>query len=264
VDHTCKTICYTSTVMSLDSFVVRTYDRKPHQVKPTKQKASRQSSLFECKKVVVLESVMHLNTELVALADDILGGSGKPDHEADTSPATETTDTSRSVSRTRAILDELTVAFIALETLEQTKIGKVVNRFVKDQGHPYVELREKATALIEKWKTTVKEGKLRRKRHEHVRKPVVSHTTTEKACKPSQRAIHHRHGASYCRPPNPSLNFIGMKRERSVEVTCGNSSTKRYLSAQQVERIRLNKEEALARLNKKYATVLGHENRGSA
>ena len=57
----------------------------------------------------------------------------------------------------------------------------------------------------------------------------------------------------------PSL--IGMKRERSVEVTCGNSSTKRYLSAQQVERIRLNKEEALARLNKKYATVLGHENR---
>jgi len=245
--------------MSLDSFVVRTYDRKPHKVKPTKQKASRQSSLFECKKVVVLESVMHLNTELVALADKILGGSGKPNQEA-----TETTDTSRNVSRARAILDELMVAFIALETLEKTKIGKVVNRFVKDQGHPYAELRERATALIEKWKTTVKEGKSRRKRHEHVRKPVVSHGATEQPCKPSQRATHHRHGTSYARPPNPSLNFIGMKRERSVEVACGNSSTKRYLSAQQLERIRLNKEKALARLNEKYATVLGNDDRGSA
>ena len=45
-------------LITMDKFLIRTYDRKPMKVKKTVQKKMRQSTLHACKKVVILEKIV--------------------------------------------------------------------------------------------------------------------------------------------------------------------------------------------------------------
>ena len=74
-------------------------------------------------------------------------------------------DDSIAIKRVRAIFKELEAAFIALETLEETKIGKIVNKWAsKKRNLKYEDVRQQAANLVSKVKDTVREKAQLRKR----------------------------------------------------------------------------------------------------
>jgi hypothetical protein len=85
-----------------------------------------------------------------------------------TSPTSPTTEENRLEQRILTILQRLQAIHIALETLENTGIGKVVKRLTKPtKPHKRMfpdRVIGEAKRLIAKWRTTAEEGLSRRKR----------------------------------------------------------------------------------------------------
>ena len=304
----------------MDKFLVRTYDRKPMKVKKTVQKKMRQSTLHACKKVVIIENVASLKHELddiikVLIPRNVGGSQEKPSgtssdnvavsagglgdkegkfrlpqgNEVDATEKKSSDenkiDIERLVRRSSSILDELEAAFISLETLEKTGLGRTVNMFAKRKSkHPYDTLLEKASKLVKKWKEKVEEGSDRRKRHRNVRKPVVSkhvETSTSNSYGTSGHNISNRsgqHRSKYHDRYRNSLSSLDFRRfgsqaqekrfldsqqhflsrntttsgkKRKHEDSVESNQVKRRLTHEQLERIKRNKELALQKLNAK-------------
>ena len=255
-------------LITMDKFLVRTYDRKPMKVKKTVQKKMRQSTLHACKKVVIIENVASLKHELddivkvliphnangsqevpsgtsdnVTVSAGSLGDkegkfrlpqSNEADATEEKSGGKNKIDIERLVRRSSCILDELEAAFISLETLEKTGLGRTVNMFAKRRSkHPYDTLREKASKLVKKWKEKVEEGSDRRKRHRNVRKPVVSkhvETSTSNSYGTSGHNISNRsgqHRSKYHDRYRNSLSSLDFRRFGSQ------AQEKRFLDSQQ-------------------------------
>ena len=252
-------------LITMDKFLIRTYDRKPMKVKKTVQKKMRQSTLHACKKVVIIENVASLKHELddivkvliphnangsqevpsgtsdnVTVSADSPGDneglpqSNEADATEEKSGGKNKIDTERLVRRSSCILDELEAAFISLETLEKTGLGRTVNMFAKRRSkHPYDTLREKASKLIKKWKEKVEEGSDRRKRHRNVRKPVVSKHAEASTSKSYDSSGHHQlnrngqHRPKYHDRYRNSLSSLDFRRFGSQ------AQEKRFLDSQQ-------------------------------
>eukprot|EP00944_MAST-04C_sp_MAST-4C-sp1_P010333 g10333.t1 len=300
----------------MDKFLIRTYDRKPMKVKKTVQKKMRQSTLHACKKVVIIENVASLKHELDDIvkvliphnangSQEVLSGtsdnvtvsadspgdneglpqSNEADATEEKSGGKNKIDTERLVRRSSCILDELEAAFISLETLEKTGLGRTVNMFAKRRSkHPYDTLREKASKLIKKWKEKVEEGSDRRKRHRNVRKPVVSKHAEASTSKSYDSSGHHQlnrngqHRPKYHDRYRNSLSSLDFRRfgsqaqekrfldsqqhflsrnmatagrKRKYEDSTDSNQGKRCLTHEQLERIKRNKDLALQKLNAK-------------
>ena len=302
--------------ITMDKFLIRTYDRKPMKVKKTVQKKMRQSTLHACKKVVILENVASLKRELDGIVKILIpcnnngsvettsgmsqsealhtgGNEGKGNvprgNESDTTEkkisVENKVDTERLVRRSSSILDELEAAFISLETLEKTGLGRTVNMFAKRKSkHPYDSLREKASKLVKRWKEKVEEGSDRRKRHRKVRKPVLSkpleastsngydssshnssdrngknRSTYQDRYRNSLSSLDFRRFGSQAQEKRflesqqhfLSRNVAGMKRKHEDSAETKGNGVKRPLTREQLERIKRNKELALQKLNAK-------------
>ena len=65
-------------------------------------------------------------------------------------------------------------AFIALETLEETKIGKIVNKWAsKKRNLKYEDVRQQAASLVSKWKDIVREKAQLLQNHQVIRGHAV-------------------------------------------------------------------------------------------
>ena len=262
----------------MDRFLVRKDDRKQHRVKQTKLKKYKQSSIFSCKKVVRLESINELKIELEELslgilidpsaADDEKGpddddnddattaARGAPSDEDDPIESPPYDDDHRSVAmkRVRAIFDELSSAFIALETLEATKIGKIVNKWAsKKRNVQHEDVRQQAADLVNKWKQTVREKKQLRKRRKKVFEAPSSSSARHRGT-----VVSSRDRRAFKDGNMSSCNFLGYKspprdrkRRHSEFVPPTNVSTTSKPTQEQLARARHNREIALQRLTEK-------------
>jgi hypothetical protein len=107
-------------------------------------------------------------TELEMSSDDDSTDVSSPHSTSSTSSTSPTTVENRLEQRILTILQRLQAIHIALETLENTGIGKVVKRLTNPTKPPQRMFPDsvigEAKRLIAKWRTTAEEGLSRRKR----------------------------------------------------------------------------------------------------